>query len=191
MARHGFTDPTRRYPRNPNTQKGNWAEILLAEYLSGSCNAQLPVYRLRYNTNVDQSMKGDDVLAFDLDSDPVRILVGEAKFRSTPSKKAVEEIVEALTRSYRAGIPVSLQFIADQLFREGSEELGEKVEACNLLFALGKLRLDHVGLLVSDARAADQVRLNAKSPLHSLAVMSLGLDDPEGVVSICYQGLDD
>ena len=32
-------------------------------------------------------MKGDDVLAFDLNSEPARgILVGEAKFRSTPSK---------------------------------------------------------------------------------------------------------
>jgi hypothetical protein len=148
LARQGFTDTTQRFPANPDTQKGNWAEILLAEYLVGSCNANLPVYRLRYNTNVDQSMKGDDVLAFDLDSNPVRVLVGEAKFRSTPSKQAVEEIVEALTKSYRAGIPVSLQFVADRLFSEGSTELGKKVDGCNLLFALGRLRLDHVGLSI-------------------------------------------
>ncbi|MFQ6963494.1 MAG: Hachiman antiphage defense system protein HamA [Oscillospiraceae bacterium] len=43
-------------------------------------------YRLRYNTNPDQSMKGDDVLLFDLDSDPVRIVVGESKFRGTPDE---------------------------------------------------------------------------------------------------------
>ena len=32
---------------------------------SGTC---LPVYRLRYNPNIEQSMKGDDVLAFDFTS---------------------------------------------------------------------------------------------------------------------------
>lgn len=190
LARQGFSDSRHRFPTNPSTQKGNWAEIFLAEYLAGSCNAHLPVYRLRCNTNVDQSMKGDDVLAFDLDANPVRVLVGEAKFRSTPSKQAVEEIVEVLTKSHRAGIPVSLQFVADRLFGEGSAELGEKVDECNLLFALGRLRLDHVGLLVSNVNAAVHVRRNAKTTMHRLAVMSLGLNDPEETVSTCYQGIE-
>lgn len=96
LERQGLHDPTQRLPRNTSTQKGNWAEILLAEYVAASCNSQLPVYRLRYNPNVDQSMKGDDVLAFDLNSDPVRVLVGEAKFRSTSTKVVVGELIDAL-----------------------------------------------------------------------------------------------
>src|SRR5438874_4971987 len=32
LARQGLTDPVQRFPTNPRTQKGNWAEILLAEY---------------------------------------------------------------------------------------------------------------------------------------------------------------
>lgn len=190
LARQGLNDPTLRFPVNPSTQKGNWGEIFLAEYLSNACNAILPVYRLRYNPNVDQSMKGDDVLAFDLDSDPVRILVGEAKFRSTPSKQAVEEIVDALTRSHRAGIPISLGFVADRLFNDGKETLGAKVDACNMLFAQGRLRLDHVGLLVSNTSASAHVQRNTKSTIHRLAVMSLGLKDPEEIVSNCYKGID-
>jgi len=51
----------------------------LAEYLSSTTDAQLPIYRLRYNTNPDQSMKGDDVLLFDLDAEPVRIIIGESR----------------------------------------------------------------------------------------------------------------
>jgi hypothetical protein len=191
--RLGFGKPPNqvgRFPKNPNTKKGNWAEILLAEYLGSSCNANVPVYRLHYNPNVDQSMKGDDVLAFDLDSKPVRILVGEAKFRSTPSKKVVEDIVDALTRSHRVGIPVSLQFVADRLFERGHADLGKKVERCSLLFALGQLRLDYVGLLVSDVDAPVHVRRNAKVSMHRLAILSLALDDPEGMVSTCYRGLE-
>lgn len=187
LARQGLTDPSRsRLPISDKTRKGNWAEILLAEYVAASCGAQLPVYRLRYNPNVDQSMKGDDVLAFDLDSDPIRVLVGEAKFRSTPSKAVVEELVMALVKSHSGNIPASLQFVADRLFDSNQNELGEKVAACNALFAQGRLRLDYVGLLVSNDKAQQHVHRSAKSSVSRLAVMSLGLVDPEGIVNASF-----
>ncbi len=34
--------------------------VFLAEYIVAESEASLPVYRLRYNPNVEQSMKGDD-----------------------------------------------------------------------------------------------------------------------------------
>ena len=189
LARLGLADPSRsRLPTADKTQKGNWAEILLAEYVAASCGAQLPVYRLRYNPNVDQSMKGDDVLAFDLDSDPVRVLVGEAKFRSTPTKTVVEELVSALVKSHSGNIPASLQFVADRLFDSGENELGEKVAACNALFAQGLLQLDYVGLLVSNGKAQQHVQRSAKSSVSRLAVMSLGLADPKRIVTASFSG---
>ena len=188
LASQGFVDPTQRFPTNANTQKGNWAEILLAEYVAASCNAQLPVYRLRYNPNVDQSMKGDDVLAFDLDSKPVRVYVGEAKFRSTPSKQVVEELIGALTKSHSGNVPASLQFVADRLFDSGSKELGAKVAACNTLFAQGNLQLDYVGLLVSNEKIHLQVTKNAQSSVPRLAVISLGMANSRGLVANSYAG---
>jgi len=186
LARQGWGDPTQRFPINTSTQKGNWAEILLAEYVTASNNVQLPVYRLRYNTNVDQSMKGDDVLAFDLDSNPVRVLVGEAKFRSTSTKLVVDELIGSLEKSHSGNIPASLQFVADRLFDSGENALGAKVAECNALFAQGRLQLDYVGLLVSSKNAHSHVQKNAKSSIHRLAVMSLVLTNPEGVVADSY-----
>ena len=186
LARQGLVDPTQRFPINTKTQKGNWAEILLAEYVAASSNAQLPVYRLRYNPNIDQSMKGDDVLAFDLDSNPVRVLVGEAKFRTTPSKQVVKELLGALGKSHSGNMPASLQFVANCLFESGSTELGAKVAECNALFAQGRLQLNYVGLLVSSANAHSHVESNALSSIRSLAVMSLVLANPGGVVADSY-----
>jgi hypothetical protein len=189
LARQGLVGPMRRFPTNTSTQKGSWAEILLAEYVAASSNAQLPVYRLRYNPNVDQSMKGDDVLAFDLDSNPVRVLVGEAKFRSTPSKQVVADLVGALEKSHSGNIPASLKFVADRLFESGNNELGSKVAACNSLFAQGRLQLDYVGLLVSSKDAHFHVQKNALSSIPSLAVISLALKNPEGIVADSYAGV--
>jgi len=187
LARQGLLNPARSlFPNDLNTQKGNWAEILLAEYLAVSCDAQLPVYRLRYNPNVDQSMKGDDVLAFDLDSNPVRILVGEAKFRATPTRVVGEEIVGALVKSHSGNIPASLQFVAERLFDARNNELGAKVAACNALFAEGRLQLNYVGLLVSNRNAHRYVQTNAATNVRRLAVVSLGLADAERIVTASF-----
>ncbi len=189
--RQGFSFPTTRFPTNPTTRKGNWTEVLLCEYVAASCGADLPVYRLRYNPNTDQSMKGDDVLAFDLAANPVRIIVGEAKFRKKSSKNAVTEIVESLERSFRVGLPASLQFVADRLIQEGNEELGQRIEGCADLFIRDKLQIDHVGLLASNHLAATHVEKNASSSLRRLAVISMTLSDGAGLVSSSFEGLED
>ncbi len=186
LARQGLVDPTQRFPTNESTQKGNWAEILLAEYVAASSNASLPIYRLRYNPNIDQSMKGDDVLAFDLDSNPVRVLVGEAKFRSTPSKQVVEELVCALEKSHSGNTPASLQFVADRLFDSGESVLGAKVAECNTLFAQGQLQLNYIGLLVSSEKTHFHVQKNAQSSVPRLAVVSLALESPSVFVTDSY-----
>jgi hypothetical protein len=193
MIRLGFGAEQARLGRFPvleDTRKGNLAEIVLAEYLGAATSATVPIYRLRYNPNVDQSMKGDDVLAFDLDADPVRIIVGESKFRQTASVAAVKEIVSDLARSHRAGIPVSLQFVADHLFDGGRTDEGIRIERCAELFASGKLRLDYVGLLLSDTHARDRVQRGTPGQLVRLAMISLGVADPDSLVRDCYQGLD-
>lgn len=191
MKRLGVSPPKNlsRFPINATTRKGNLAEIVLAEYITAATETSLPVYRLRYNPNVDQSMKGDDVLAFDLDSDPVRVIVGEAKFRATSTKGSVQEIVTGLVRSFKAGIPASLQFVADRLFESGETELGERVMSCATLFARGELRLDYVGLLVSDTQVAERVDDIRSGQLRRIAILSLALDDPDGLVTSCYKGL--
>lgn len=194
MKRLGFDDKQdrmKRFPTNTSTQKGNLAEVVLAEYLISATKVDLPVYRLRYNPNVDQSMKGDDVLAFDLDSDPVRIIVGEAKFRTTSSSTVVTEIVDGLVRSHKGGIPASLQFVADRLFEMGNEDLGQKVLDCATLFALEKLELDYVGLLMSDVRSTERLNQYTKNTLHRLAVISFGLDSPDSIIDPCYNGLEE
>ena len=194
MQRLGFEDDQsrlKRFPTNPSTQKGNLAEVVLAEYIAAANEVSLPVYRLRYNPNVEQAMKGDDVLAFDLYSDPVRVIVGESKFRTISSKAAVTDIVEGLVRSYKGGLPASLQFVADRLFETGNEDLGERILECATLFALEKLRLEYVGLLMSDTRSGNRLNQHTDNSLHRLAVISFGLDSPGSIVDPCFNGLEE
>lgn len=189
LRRQGMS-PRPLYPSSESTRKGNVAEIVLAEYVVATEKLLLPIYRLRHNPNIEQSMKGDDVLAFDLDAKPARIIVGEAKFRSTPRREDVKEIIDQLLRSEKAKIPVSLQFVADRLYEQGASDLAEKIE--ELQFELGRARprIEHVGLLLGPVSASHVVKTYTPEPApRRLAMISLGLADPEKCVGDCFQGL--
>ncbi|GIQ68357.1 DUF1837 domain-containing protein [Xylanibacillus composti] len=178
------------YPQNKTTQKGNFAEIFLAEYLCSTTEAELPIYRLRYNPNVEQSMKGDDVLLFDVESDPVRIIVGESKFRGVPNKKAVVDIVDGLVRSNKAGLPISLTFVSERLFEAGNFELAKKVQNCAVLFLTNQLRLDYVGFLMGNYTARKVVNTHASSELRNLLMISLNFESPDAIVQQAFVQLE-
>lgn len=178
-------------PKEDKTRKGNLAEIFLAEYISASARADLPVYRLRYNPNVEQSMKGDDVLAFDFNFDPVRIFVGEAKFRETSSKKAVQDMVNALITSHKMGVPASLQFVADRLFETGQAKLGQRVEDCATRIANGDFDLRYVGLLMSKGRCKDHVDEHTPKSTENIVILSFTAEDIIGFYQSCYDNIEE
>ncbi|MDF2923890.1 MAG: hypothetical protein K0R57_2804 [Paenibacillaceae bacterium] len=182
--------PLSPYPQSLTTQKGNFAEVFLAEYLCTTTEAELPIYRLRYNPNVEQSMKGDDVLLFDMDSDPVRIIVGESKFRGIPDKQSVVDILDGLVRSNKAGLPISLMFVAERLFEVGNSALAMKVQNCAILFATNQLQIDYVGLLMSNHNAKRIVNTHASSELHNLLMISLNVESPETIVQHAFARLE-
>ena len=193
LEKLGFADELKalaRFPRNESTRKGNLAEVVLAEYIVAARALTLPVYRLRYNPNVDQSMKGDDVLAFDLTSQPRRIVVGEAKYREIATKTVVAEIIEALTRSHKSGLPVSLQFVADRLFEAGADKLGFEVADCARLFAVDELVVEYIGLLFGDENAHSRIHSGTSAAMPRLAMLSVGVVEPNGLVLACYQNLE-
>lgn len=68
LDKHGlgsFVDTLHVLPHSENTQKGNLGEIMLIEYVKASRGFTPLIYKLHYNPNVEQSMKGDDALLFD------------------------------------------------------------------------------------------------------------------------------
>lgn len=180
-----------RFPTHSDTQKGNLTEVFLAEYISASSGADLPVYRLRHNPNVEQSMKGDDVFAFDFRGRRPRIIIGEAKFRGVPSKKAVEEIIKGLNSSYHGGLPASLQFVADRLYESGQNALADQVESCALYMANGNLDLNYAGILLSNQNSANPINAHADSNIHELVMISLAMSKPNELVTACFDGIEE
>lgn len=184
-------DIPHRFPNADRTRKGNLTEIFLAEYLCASSGADLPVYRLQFNPNVEQAMKGDDMLAFDFSEANPRIIVGEAKFRSAPDKVAVKEMIDGLLRSYQGGLPASLQFVADRLYEAHNNVLADRIADCAVHMAKGTLEISYVGLLLSNRKSQVTMDRHASAEFRNLVVISFGMDDPAGFVDDCFDRIEE
>src|SRR2546425_6230915 len=115
-------------PVNSTTRSGNLVEILACEFAKKQ-GYDIPVLRLQYNPNPDQSMKGDDILGFRFSADGIELdalLAGEGKFRGSFSKRVVEEAYADLTRKIYSS-PVSMEFVATILTLEGDQYFAAKI----------------------------------------------------------------
>jgi hypothetical protein len=190
-GRHATVKGLRLFPTSANTRKGNLAESLLSEYVDATGKASTLVYRLRHNPNIDQSMKGDDLLAFQFDNTKTSIVVGEAKFRARADKAVVIAICDALQRSKQGGVPMSLQFVADRLFEMGEKSLGEKVLQCALDYVDKKVVIDYAGFLLADEASAEQVKKHAPAVTFRCALISVTMSNPENLVEDCFAKLEE
>lgn len=185
-AKLGFTEysdylkRTLKTPTNLTTKKGNLTEIILCEYICSSTQKNLThIYRFRYNPNVDQSMKGDDVLLID-DTEDIKVFLGEAKFRGIPTKQSVSMISESLTKDKQ---PLSYTLLTDILLQDPeTEELGEKIDDFVREAIKSNEDVTYVGLLFSDTRTSARVEENLDNDNPNLVFISLGVENPEALI---------
>ena len=182
--RHSFQ--LMKIPTHEDTKTGNATEIILTNYVRATSGLELLAYKLMYNPNVDQSIKGDDCLLFNKDNLTEKIIVGEAKFRGIPAPQAIRDIVSNSDGVKK--LPISLPFISKYFTDIGDEDMSAKIE--DLLFELrnGKVPVINVGLLLSTKShlrgrdTAQQVDYHLDSTNPDLVVLSLGVDNPKEII---------
>jgi hypothetical protein len=173
------------FPTSDRTKKGNATEVLLAEYLVYTTGISLLVHRLRFNPNVDQAMKGDDVLLINKARVRDKIIVGESKFRATPTKASVTQIVSNLEGNKR--FPLSISFVASQLELAGESTLAEQIEELNTEMYKLNIPIVNAGLLLSNKDTSAKVEAHLDSGNSSLVFISLGLENPEEIITRSFQ----
>lgn len=132
VARLGYSEASLlldKRPKQDRTRKGNFGEIVACEYLRQVEGFELPVYRLRWNTNPDTSMRGEDAITFkfgNLDGTGREICVTEAKVMSRFRRQTVLEAHEQLFSEHRPRAN-SIPFIYSHLRQQGQIEKANAV----------------------------------------------------------------
>ncbi|CAF0861363.1 unnamed protein product [Rotaria sordida] len=184
-----FAEQNRSLPKADTVQKGNAAEIILTEYIQSTLNKPLiQSFRFRYNANVDQSMKGDDVLLIDSPKTPtnsnVKIYLGESKYRGTPNSQVVTDLSKALEKSK---LPLSYSFLMDVLRRDKSTEaLADILDELYVKDIKANGNLIYAGLLLSNMNSHSNIETHFSNNNPNLVIISIGINNPGRLITEAY-----
>lgn len=140
-------------PNEGFVRQGNFGEITFIEYLKSLNKYDFLVYKLVYNPNVSQSMKGDDILMFDKDN-LRKILLGEVKYRGKTTIQTLEEILGSFGGTRK--LPSSISFIMEVLF-ETDADLAKELSLIQTEIFNGENSIINAGLLLSEKKAYEVV----------------------------------
>lgn len=182
-----YAELHRKLPVTDYVKKGNAAEVLLTEYIQSTVGKELiKVFKLKYNPNVDQAIKGDDTLMVDLfkknGKDKIRLFLGESKFRKRPTKTEVKMISLSLAKDK---VPLSYSFLVEEIAKE-DEALALRLDDFIVEEVKDRGDLIYTGFLLSDSNASKVVEKNMESDNPTLIMISLGIDDPEDFVKVVF-----
>lgn len=185
-----YAEQNRKLPRADKVKKGNATEILLTEYIEGCLNKKLiKAFKLKYNPNVDQAIKGDDTLMVDIakskNEEQVKLYLGEAKFRKNPSKNVVDVIGLSLAKDK---LPISYSFLIEELAKNPlTEKMADILDRYFIDEIKGKGDLTYTGFLLSNTDTHNVVEKHLSSSNPEFILISVGIDNPEDLINKAFE----
>ena len=183
-----YAEQNRKLPIADKVKKGNATEILLTEYIQSTLGRELiKVFKLKYNPNVDQAIKGDDTLMVDLleqeGGDALKIYLGESKFRTTPSKQVVDDVSSSLEKEK---MPLSYSFLVEEIAKN-NVELALKLDDFIVQDIKDKGQLIYTGLILSNEHTSRFVENNLNNDNPELIFISIGIQNPENFINLVFE----
>lgn len=105
-------------PTNKRTRSGDLGELLATEYLNSETTFVVPIKKLRWKSDRETAMHGNDVIGIDAAAKQIRIVKGECKSRANFGKATVEEAAAGLDLHEGRPNPSTLAFITKRLYEE-------------------------------------------------------------------------
>jgi hypothetical protein len=124
-----------------------------------------------------------DVLLFDKSNIKSKLFFGEAKFRSSPTKDVVVEIVGSLSED---NVPISLAFVSERLLEMGESDLADQIDDLISELHNDKIEINYIGFLMSSSTTASQVERHLESSNNRMVFLSFSLSDPAALVQNSY-----
>lgn len=108
-------------PTNKRTRSGDLGELLATEYLNSETPFVVPINKLRWKSDRQMPMHGNDVIGVDTKSEPVQVMKGECKSRASFGESTVLEAATSLDLHDGRPNPSTLAFITKRLYEENRD----------------------------------------------------------------------
>lgn len=105
-------------PTNKKVRSGDLGELLATEYLNSETPFVVPIKKLRWKSDRETAMHGNDVIGVDTKAKQTRVVKGECKSRASFGKATVLEASQSLDLHDGRPNPSTLAFITKRLYEE-------------------------------------------------------------------------
>ena len=131
-------------PTNKKTRSGDLGELLATEYLNSETAFVVPIKKLRWKSDRETAMHGNDVIGVDIKQSPVRMVKGECKSRAHFAESTVKEAAESLDLHDGRPNPSTLAFITKRLYEEKRDNEAKIFQDLQCTSSIAAKNLDHL-----------------------------------------------
>ena len=102
--------------------RGDFGEVVAAEAIEAFDNLVVPVRKLRYQIDPNQTLPGTDVVAFDINEEReiTGLHLAESKYREKPGRSVLVEAIDQLEADRTRKFATTINFLAHRLREDGS-----------------------------------------------------------------------
>jgi hypothetical protein len=105
-------------PSSKRTRSGDLCELLATEHIRSETAFRIPINKLRWKSDRQMPMHGNDVIGVNAMASPVRVIKGECKSRASFGNAVVKEAADGLDKHEGRPNPSTLAFIAKRLYED-------------------------------------------------------------------------
>ena len=117
-------------PKPDKVKKGNFGEVISADYLWQVKGYEMPIFKLKYSHNKDMPTRGQDIVSFQIKDNLINLIcIAEAKYSKEYKSGKIREAHQQL-HLYDVK-PSSLNIIEQILFDKGKISLSYQVAELN------------------------------------------------------------
>jgi Raf kinase inhibitor-like YbhB/YbcL family protein len=167
-------------PTNKRTRSGDLGELLATEYLNSETPFVVPIKKLRWKSDREMAMHGNDVIGVDTKGKPTRVLKGECKSRAAFGKSTMDEAAASLDRHDGRPNPSTLAFITKRLYEENRDAEAKVFQALQSEGAISSNNVSH--LIFALAGNAEGVSCLTFDLVGVLSRLNFGLQKQSGYI---------
>lgn len=131
-------------PTNKRTRSGDLGELLATEYLNSETPFVVPIKKLRWKSDRETAMHGNDVIGVNAKVKPVQVVKGECKSRAAFGAATVEEAAATLDMHDGRPNPSTLAFITKRLYEDKRDAEAKVFQDLQCEGALSGKNLSHL-----------------------------------------------